>query len=47
MERTRLLAQRDDLNKPQLSSKTDAQRETAITQVSEREALYGGEGAVR
>ena len=33
MERTRLLAQRDDLNKPQLSM-TDAEREAELTQLN-------------
>jgi hypothetical protein len=33
MERTRLLAQRDDLNKPQLSM-TDAEREVELTQLN-------------
>jgi len=33
-ERTRLLAVRDDLNAPSLSSKTDVQREGALTRVN-------------
>jgi hypothetical protein len=33
-ERARLLAERDDLNTPLLSSNTDAQRETELTQVN-------------
>jgi len=33
-ERTRLLAERDDLNKPQLASKTDAEREALLTQLN-------------
>jgi hypothetical protein len=33
-ERARLLAERDDLKSPLLSSKTDAQREAGITQVN-------------
>jgi hypothetical protein len=35
-ERTRLLAERDDLNTPLLSSKTDAQREAELTQVNRK-----------
>ena len=34
MERTRLLAQREDLNSPLVSSKTDAQREAELTRVN-------------
>jgi hypothetical protein len=33
-ERVRLLAERDDLNKPQLSSRTDAEREAALRQLN-------------
>jgi hypothetical protein len=33
-ERARLLAERDDLKSPLLSSKTNAQREAGITQVN-------------
>jgi len=37
MERTRLLAQRDDLNKPQLSM-TDAEREAELTRMNGKRA---------
>jgi hypothetical protein len=33
-ERTRLLAERDDLNTPLLSSNTDSQREAELTQLN-------------
>ena len=33
-ERARLLAERDDLGKPQLSSKTDAERQADLTQLN-------------
>jgi hypothetical protein len=33
-ERTRLLAQRDDLNKPLLSSNTDPEREAELTRLN-------------
>jgi hypothetical protein len=33
-ERTRLLAERDDLDTPLLSSKTEAEREAELTQVN-------------
>jgi hypothetical protein len=34
VERMRLLAERDDLNKPLLSSTTDTEREAELTQVN-------------
>ena len=34
IERTRLLTQRDDLNKPQLSLKADGEREAQLTQLN-------------